>query len=197
MDGSGWPLAMTPSSRQAEFEALVRRHLAWLYRQAYRYTGHREDAEDLVQELLARLYRNPGKFPQMAVPRAWLMKALHNLFVDQWRHRRRTPLGHLHPEPWEVLLENQPGGNTPEDAVAAAGLERDIVAALYSLGHEQRALLVLHDVEGHGLQELSETLGLPVGTLKSRLFRARRQLRIRLGEGNPSAPRDVIVTEVR
>lgn len=188
---------MTPDSRHAEFEALVRPHLTWLYRQAHRYTGHREDAEDLVQELLARLYRDPGKLSQMAAPRAWLTKVLHNLYVDQWRHRRRTPLGHLHPEPWDALLEKKSAEDAPEDAASAAELRQDIIAALYTLGREQRALLVLHDVEGHGLQELSEALDVPVGTLKSRLFRARRTLRERLSEGNHLAAPDVIMAEVR
>lgn len=182
--------------KRAQFETLVLPHLEWLYRLAYRYTGHQQDAEDLVQELLVRLYRNPGNLPQANAPRPWLIRALHNLFVDQWRHRRRTPFGHLHPEPWDSLFANAGGADTPEDALQSAGVRHQVVSALYRLDEKHRALLVLHDVEGHSLPELAETLGLPLGTLKSRLFRARRKLRLQLENGTPMAETDVIVAEV-
>jgi RNA polymerase sigma-70 factor (ECF subfamily) len=188
-------LATDQDKKRAEFEALVRPHLEWLYRLAYRYTAQVQDAEDLVQELLVRLYRNPGNLAQVNTPRPWLMRALHNLFVDQWRQRRRSPFGHLHPEPWDTLFENQGGADTPEDLLQSAGVRRTVLNALYRVDAEHRALLVLHDVEGHTLPELVETLGLPLGTLKSRLFRARRKLRRQLEGGNPVADNDVIVAE--
>ena len=181
--------------KRAEFEALVRPHLEWLYRLAYRYTAQVQDAEDLLQELLVRLYRHPGNLMELSTPRPWLIRALYNLFVDQWRHRRRTPFGHLHPEPWDTLFVNEGGVATPEDALQAAGVQRTVLNALYRVDAEHRALLVLHDVEGHTLPELAETLGLPLGTLKSRLFRARRKLRRHLEGGNPLADNDVIVAE--
>lgn len=187
---------MSERGRQAEFEALLRPHLAWLYRLAYRFAGHREDAEDLVQELLVRLYRNPGDLAQVDNPRPWLTRAIHNLFVDQWRHRQRTPLGHLHPDPWDDLFVDEVGGDDPEQSLHLAGVRRDILAALYQLSHEYRAVVVMHDMEGRSLPELAETLGMPLGTLKSRLFRARRRLRVLLGGGNPLGETDVIVAEV-
>jgi RNA polymerase sigma-70 factor (ECF subfamily) len=188
-------LATDQDRRREEFEALVRPHLEWLYRLAYRYTGQVQDAEDLVQELLVRLYRNPGNLAQISTPRPWLIRALHNLFVDQWRHRRRTPFGHLHPEPWDDLFADQGGVATPEDELQSAGLRRTVLQALSRLDEVHRALLVLHDVEGHTLPELADALGLPLGTLKSRLFRARRKLRRQLGGGNPLEETDVIVVE--
>ena len=189
------PLTTDQDKRRAEFEALVRPHLEWLYRLAYRYTAQVQDAEDLVQELLVRLYRNPGNLTQLSAPRPWLTRALYNLFVDQWRHRRRTPFGHLHPEPWDTLFVNEGDVDTPEDKLQSAGVQRAVLNALYRVDEEHRALLVLHDVEGHTLPELADTLGLPLGTLKSRLFRARRKLRRHLGGGNPLADNDVIVAE--
>ena len=185
----------TDQDRRAEFEALVRPHLEWLYRLAYRYTAQAQDAEDLVQELLVRLYRNPEQLAELNAPRPWLTRSLYNLFIDQWRHRRRTPFGHLHQEPWEALFLDQAGGATPESELQSAGLRRLVLEALYRLDAEHRALLVLHDVEGHTLPELADTLGLPLGTLKSRLFRARRKLRRQLGGGNPLEQTDVIVAE--
>lgn len=187
---------MADSDPRVEFEAQVRPHLAWLYRLAYRFTGHREDAEDLVQELLVRLYRHPSELARLESPRPWLTRALHNLFVDQWRHRQRTPLGHLHPDPWDDLFVDEADSGTPEKALQLAGVRRDILAALYRLEPEHRALVVMHDMEGRSLSELAETLDLPLGTLKSRLFRARRKLRRLLGGGNPLGETDVIVAEV-
>ncbi len=183
-------------NHRVEFEALVRPHLDGLYRLAYRLTGHNQDAEDLVQELMMRLYRSPHDLAQVASPGPWLVKALHNLFVDQWRHRRRTPFGHLHHEPWEALFENEAGIQAPEQEAHAADLRRQVLAALYSLRKEHRALLVLHDVEGRSLPELADVLHLPLGTLKSRLFRARRKLRAALGDRNPLTRSDVIADEV-
>lgn len=187
---------MGNDNRRVEFEALVRPHLDGLYRLAYRFTGGREDAEDLVQELMVRLYRKHRDLAQVDALQPWLLRALHNLFVDQWRHRRRTPFGHLYPEPWEALFENEAAPGTPEQAAQAAGLRRQVLDALYSLGQEHRALLVLHDIEGRGLPELAETLNLPLGTLKSRLFRARRKLRTVLGDRNPLTGPDVVTSEV-
>ncbi len=182
-------------NHRVEFETLVRPHLDGLYRMAYRLTGHNQDAEDLVQELMVRLYRGPQDLAQVVGLRPWLVGALHNLFVDQWRHRRRTPFGHLHPEPWEALFENEAGASAVEQEVHAADLRREVLAALYSLSRDHRALLVLHDVEGRSLPELTDVLHLPLGTLKSRLFRARRKLRAALGDRNPLMRSDVITDE--
>lgn len=187
---------MGNDTQRAEFETLVRPHLNGLYRLAFRFTGHSQDAEDLVQELLIRLYRGSQDLAQVGALRPWLVRALHNLFVDLWRHKRRTPFGHLHPESWDTLFENEAGTQTPERETQAAELRSRVVAALYSLSQEHRALLVLHDMEGHNLPELADTLRLPLGTLKSRLFRARRKLREALAERNPSAEADVIADEV-
>lgn len=182
--------------RNGEFEALVRPHLDSVYRLAYRFTGHREDAEDLVQELLLHLYRGPQNLAQIAALRPWLKRSLYHLFVDQWRRRQRTPFGHLHNEPWEALFENAVSTAAPERDTQAAELRHQVLHALYALGKEHRALLVLHDMEGRELPELADLLHLPLGTLKSRLFRARRKLRKALDNGNPAAGSGVIRDEV-
>jgi len=178
-----------------QFEALVRPHLDVLYRLAFRFTGQSADAEDLVQELMIRLYRNPKELHRIAVLRPWLIRALHNLFVDHWRHQRRIPFGHLHPEPWDELFVNAGNGETPERDAQEDNRRHRILNALYRLNKDHQALLVMHDVEGYELPELSELLQVPLGTLKSRLFRARRNLREALGEWNPLEDSDVIVSE--
>lgn len=186
---------MANDERAGKFDMLVRPHLAALYRFAYRLTGRSEDAEDLVQDLMVRLYRSDQDLDQVDALRPWLLRSLHNLYIDEWRRKRRSPFGHLDAQPWEELLENTPGTVNPEQAAQSEALRRQVLDALYRLGREHRALLVLHDMEGRSLPELAELLKLPIGTLKSRLFRARRKLRGALEKGNHLTLSDVIPDE--
>lgn len=187
------------SQRQAEFTAWVTPHLDMLYRIAWRYTGHTQDAEDLVQELLLRLYQKPATWIKLDNPATWLIRALHNLFVDHWRRTRHTPLNNRHNLSWDDLLNRVDLGDAdPERLAHSELLQRQIHTALGALPHEQRAILVLHDVEGHTIGELSVLLKLPLGTVKSRLFRARRHLRqIFLAHGNPVGEFYVLGDEVK
>ncbi|AOV16346.1 hypothetical protein BJI67_04015 [Acidihalobacter aeolianus] len=168
-----------------DFEALMAPHVETLYRVAYRFTGHQEDAEDLVQDLLIKLYPKSAELASIDVLRPWLMRALYNLFVDGRRRHARSPHGHLdahaeHEEDggctgvWDRIASDEAG---PETSVEHGLLGQHIMEAMEALNEEQKAVLMLHDVEGYSLVELSETLDVPVGTLKSRLFRARRALK--------------------
>ncbi|MGH8378881.1 MAG: sigma factor-like helix-turn-helix DNA-binding protein, partial [Gammaproteobacteria bacterium] len=95
-----------------------------------------------------------------------------------------------------ALFENEAGTAAPERDTQAMELHHQVLRALYGLGKEHRALLVLHDMEGRELPELAGLLQLPLGTLKSRLFRARRKLREALVNGNPAAGSGVMNSEV-
>ncbi len=179
--------AATP--RQAEFTAWVEPHLVVLYRTACHYTGHPQDAEDLVQELLMRLYCRPRTWNRPEHPRSWLLRALHNLFVDRWRHEQHQPLDNPHEVPWEELLREEGSREQdPEILAESQVLRMRVLAALYALSRDQRAILVLHDMEGHTVGEISTLLGEPLGTVKSRLFRARRQLQARIFEAGTPTP---------
>lgn len=173
--------------RQAEFTAWVTPHLELLYRTAWRYTGHPQDAEDLVQELLLHLYQKPERWANLDNPGSWLMRALHNLFVDQWRQTRHKPLNNRHDLSWEDLLaEADTGMNDPARLANSELLQTRLNAALDTLPREQRAILVLHDMLGHTVGEITALLDLPLGTVKSRLFRARKHLREAfMPEGTP------------
>jgi len=196
------PFRPAPNSadrRQAEFTAWVTPHLEVLYRTAGRFTGHPQDAEDLVQELLLRLYQKPAAWAKLDNPGTWLIRSLHNLFVDQWRHRRHKPLNNRHNLSWDDLLNRADVGDAdPEHLAHSENLQRQIRAALGSLPHDQRAILVLHDMEGHTVGELTVLLDLPLGTVKSRLFRARRHLRqVFLSHGNPAGGFYVLGNEMK
>ncbi|MGH8481063.1 MAG: RNA polymerase sigma factor [Nevskiaceae bacterium] len=163
---------MPPSSRSDSFEALLRPHLDRLYRLAYRFTGARADAEDLVQELCVRLYPRLDELQALDSPAPWLARALHNLFVDQVRRQGRSPVEAVDELP--DVPSTRPG---PEDQVLRELTLERLEAALARLPAEQRAVLAWHDIEGYTLEELADSRDLPLGTLKSRLHRGREALK--------------------
>lgn len=167
--------------RTSSFESLVGPHFNALYRLAYRLCGSRDDAEDLVQELLVRLCPKFSELKTIESLRPWLARALYNLFIDTHRASRRSPLGHNVHAADEVIEFTH--SRDPGPATAAEQLLRteSIQAALEQMSEAHRSLLVFHDMEGYTLPELAEILELPLGTLKSRLHRAREQLRVLLG----------------
>jgi len=170
--------------RARRYENLLRPHLDRLYRLAFRFTGSRADAEDLVQELCVRLYPKLPQLERLDQPGPWLARALHNLYVDQRRREARSPL-----EAVEELPETGSGEPGPEQLAAAAVAAEQIQATLARLPAEQRAVIAWHDIEGYTLDELAESGNLPLGTLKSRLHRARAALRELLMEPFPGPAR--------
>jgi RNA polymerase sigma factor (sigma-70 family) len=109
------PKQNSAARRQAEFTAWVTPHLQALYRTAWRFTGHPQDAEDLVQELLLRVYQKPTAWVGLDNPGTWLMRSLHNLFVDHWRRTRNKPLNNRRNLSWDDMqsspdMENPAGG---------------------------------------------------------------------------------------
>lgn len=157
------------------FETLLAPHVERLYRLAYRFTGNRSDAEDLVQELLVHLYPRRVELTQVRDLKPWLARILYHRFVDSWRQRTHDPLQGAADE--EVLAALADCGDAGSDTLLQARLS----AALAQLNPDQRALVALHDIEGYTLNELETLLETPLGTLKSRLHRARRELRALLG----------------
>jgi len=155
------------------FDALVRTHYEPLFRVAYRLTHSPQDAEDLVQETLIRAYRNSARVAELDNPRTWLLCVMRNLFIDQ---TRRSDWQKLDPidEGAQIRLSND--GPGPMELAESEQMARRIESSWRKLGREHRMLLALHDVEGYSLAELQEITGLKIGTLKSRLHRARVKL---------------------
>lgn len=184
------------TSEAAEFERLMREHIPALYRCAYRWTGAVERAEDLLQELLVRLYPKLAELRTLDSIRPWALRVLYRIFVDQLRRERSSPVqyGAAAPGEDEGALDDgeafiDPAAGPPELAEQQLTQER-IIAAWAQLGEEQRAVLSLHDIEDYSLPELAQIMDVPIGTLKSRLHRARAKLRERLAmERIPQADR--------
>jgi RNA polymerase sigma-70 factor (ECF subfamily) len=154
------------------WEEVARSHGRFLYTVAYRLTGNREDAEDLVQEVLLRVRRGLETY-QPGSMEGWLSRIATNAFLDDVRRRRRRPEDLLPEDPDWVL----PPGVGADEALAAEVLPDDVQAALRALPEDFRAAVVLCDVVGLPYNEIAEALGVPVGTVRSRIHRGRALLR--------------------
>ncbi|MEU9834413.1 RNA polymerase sigma factor SigE [Streptosporangium sp. NPDC048047] len=155
------------------WEEVVRNHSARVYRLAYRLTGNIHDAEDLTQEVFVRVFRSlsnytPGTFE------GWLHRITTNLFLDMARRRQRIRFEGLADDAAERLRGREP---SPAQAYDDTHLEPDIQAALDALAPEFRAAVVLCDIEGLSYEEIAATLGVKLGTVRSRIHRGRSQLR--------------------
>jgi len=181
------------SDSNASFEALIRPELQRLYRLAYRLSGTVGDAEDLVQTVLIKAYERRRELSSIDGLGAWLARVMYNAFVDDIRRHRRHRFA-------VVPLED--AVRQPDDAAALASpalqpsqaQERDTLRitlrnALAELSIEHRTVVLMHDSEGYTLEEIQRITGIPIGTLKSRLHRARARLRALLDDGTISAAR--------
>ena len=151
---------------------MARRHGRFLYTVAYRLTGNDADAQDLVQEVLLRVRRGLVTYRPGSME-AWLSRITTNAFLDEVRRRRRRPTEPLPDDPERTLA----AVDDVESTLAAMTLPADLEAALRSLPEEFRLAVVLSDVVGLPYAEIAEQLGVPIGTVRSRLHRGRAALR--------------------
>jgi RNA polymerase sigma factor (sigma-70 family) len=165
---------MTETEEQPvpDWEEVARRYGRFLFTVAYRLTGHHDDAQDLVQEVLLRVRRGLETYRPGSME-GWLSRITTNAFLDEMRRRTRRPLDALPDDPDRLL----PTAPAPDEALAAVVLPDDVEAALQRLPEEFRAAVVLCDVAGLSYQEIGEALDVPVGTVRSRIHRGRALLR--------------------
>lgn len=169
---------------RAAFAQIATKWQDRIYNALRKMTGNEEDAADLTQETFVKALSHLSSFRNESSAYTWLFRIAMNLATSRFRqiHRRRTiQAGQLEREDETGtvdVLDNRPANSQTPDRVAQ-GHERDqqVVAALGRLPDDQRSLLVLRDVEGMEYQQIAEVLAVPLGTLKSRLFRARLALR--------------------
>jgi len=155
------------------FEELISPYMQKAYETAYRMSGNHADAEDIAQEALIKAYRSLASFDGRSAFSTWLYRIISNTAIDIARSRNRRPTSPLdsigdRPDPY-------PDGN-PADCAEAALLQEDIQSALLQLPSEQRAVLVMRDIHDYSYQEIAQTLGISVGTVKSRVHRGRAAL---------------------
>lgn len=150
-----------------------------LRRYATGLTGNREAADDLVQDTLEKAWARISRWERRGDLRAWLFSILHNAFIDRVRAERRSPVADVGDE-----LPAAPVRPTQSDMLEVRDLDR----ALLQLPVEQREVLLLVAVEQMRYEQVAEALAIPVGTVMSRLSRARERLRAIL-EGREAPPR--------
>lgn len=161
---------------QEAFERYVLPEIEVLLRVARTMTRNQAEAEDLVQDTLLRAYRAIGRFDGR-YPRAWLLTILRNTHIN--RNRRRRPDLLRDPNATFEQLASTAGGDRAESSVEDA-LDGEILAALSALSDDFRQVVELVDIDGLSYAEAAEVIGVPLGTVMSRLHRARSRIRDRL-----------------
>lgn len=164
--------AETRDQRIPTWEEIARHEGDFLYTVAYRLTGRHEDAQDLVQEVLVRVQRGLRNYRPGSL-RGWLSRITTNAFLDDARRRTRRPVVALGDQPDLVL----PAAPDAMSVAEAATLPDHVQTALAGLPEEYRVPVVLADVVGLTYADIAEQLGVPVGTVRSRIHRGRSALR--------------------
>ncbi len=172
------------SERPAEYAETISRFLDPLFRTASRLTGHHADAEDLVQETCLRAYRSWAQLRDASGAQAWLFRILRTVYLDQLRKSARRPRL-VAGEQERAAEENPPLPDVVDATERRAmeqGFDQEVVAAMNELPEEERLALLFQVFGGLSYREISEALACPLGTVMSRLHRAKAGLRARLAE---------------
>ncbi len=166
---------------EAAFDRLVELFGARVYNIAYRMLGHADDAHDATQEAFLRVYDALDRFRADSSFTTWLYRIVMNVCYDELARRRRRPPTLTELESADAALpasaERLPGHDNTEDAVLQAERRRALHAAIAALPEAFRAVIVLYDLQGFSYEEIAAILRVNLGTVKSRLNRARTLLR--------------------
>ena len=167
------------STLRPRFEHEVMPHLGDLFGLALHLCRNRADAEDLVQDTTLRAYRAWERFEPGGSCKAWLSRIMTNAYISRYRRARtRRRFLEEHHAPAEVCYGARRLGEAtdPETSILAGKLSDEVLGALETLREDQQQVVLLVDVEGLAYKDVARVLDIPVGTVMSRLFRARRQL---------------------
>lgn len=160
----------------AAWETIVNMYAKRIYNLSYRYTGRRDEAEDLTQEIFIRLYQNLTSFRSDAGNfQNWVFRVGRNLIIDHYRHGRRFQQSAGTEEMEEMKLEDDKLPN-PHRMIEQDEASRFLRDGLQALAPELKEAIVLRDLEGMAYQEIADLLGIPEGTVKSRINRGRIEL---------------------
>jgi RNA polymerase sigma-70 factor, ECF subfamily len=184
-------IRQTLAGDRSAFGSLVRKYQDRLFNVAFRLAGHVEDARDITQDAFINAFESLHRFQGEAQFFTWLYRIAVNAAISRQRKRRETvslqhggrpdkPL----PEPFDESFDHQPG-----DAIERRESDLRIHQALQRVSPDFRTVLVLRDLDGMKYEEIAATLELPIGTVRSRLHRARLELRTILEKAETEAPR--------
>ena len=169
-----------PTTAGRAFDAEALPHLDALYRVALRLTGDPSQAEDLVQDTMLKAYRSWKQYRPGSNAKGWLLTILRNTFINDYRRRKHEPVAMDLEAVEPHALYRSMQEIDPEGTFFSQIVDAKVIEAIDALPPDFREVLALSDIEGMTYAQISETLKIPVGTVKSRLFRARRQLQAEL-----------------
>ncbi len=159
-------------------EALI--YMDALFNSALKLTYNEQDANDLVQETYFKAYRFFDQYKQGTSCKAWLYTILKNTFINKYRRKTKKPdqVGYDAIEPFVDLIKDSQfkGVDTPDDIVINDYLSDEVDEALTKLPYDFRMVLILSDIEGFSYKEIADILSCPIGTVRSRLSRARKMM---------------------
>lgn len=163
---------------EAAFEQLVKRHERLVYSVAYKMLGNEQDAQDASQEAFVKAYLSLQSFAGQSRFSVWLYRLTSNVCIDMLRKREpaRQSLSAMDEDGGEEQLDIPDERFSPETELERRELRRSIDRGLMSLSPEYRQVLILRELGGHSYDEISAALELDKGTVKSRIFRARKKL---------------------
>lgn len=189
-------IARAKAGDMQAFEALILQHEKIVYNVALRMMNHSEDARDISQEVFLKAYKSIGQFDERAMFSTWLYRITTNTCIDELRRRKGKQSYSLEEE-----LESEEGsmqrqiadeGETPEESLLRAERADELKKALAQLTEEHRLAVILRDIRGLSYEEIAEIMDLPMGTVKSRISRARNQLKqeiLKIRERKDDLPR--------
>lgn len=162
---------------------MVRTHQRRVYGLCYRFTGNQADAEDLTQDVFLKIYSNLGSFDSTrgSLP-VWITTMTRNLLVDNFRRTRNQRATGSLDDGWETAEELRPvdrlvaTGPTPHESAARSELAKMVQTALARVSVELREAVILRDLQDLDYKEIAQVLGIPEGTVKSRISRGRAEL---------------------
>jgi len=160
----------------AAWETVVNQYAKRIYNLTYRYTSRRDEAEDLTQEIFIRVYQNLKSFRSDSGSfQSWIMKVGRNLIIDHYRRTRRYQQA-AGTEEMEIMNLKDDKAPNPQRVAEQSEASRFVSEGLQALSPELKEAIILRDLEGMAYLEIAELLGIPEGTVKSRINRARLEL---------------------
>ena len=159
--------------RQGAWETLMNTYAKRVFNMAYQFCGSRQEAEDLTQEIFLKLYNSLSKFDFQRNFTAWLLTLTKNYLIDEYR---RTKWEKTQRDEFDERVLTQSSSSGPEETMVQEETRALIWAGLNRLSSEMRMAVILRDLQGRSYEEMAEILDLPLGTVKSRVNRARLAL---------------------